>query len=82
MRSNVAAQSGADIINDVSGGKSDPQMFETVAKLGVPYVLMHWRGYSTEMDQKAIYGDVVSEVIVELLAQVELALAAGIKREN
>jgi dihydropteroate synthase len=82
MRSNVAAQSGADIINDVSGGKSDPKMFETVAGLGVPYVLMHWRGHSNEMDQKAIYNDVVTEVIDELLAQVELALVAGIKKEN
>lgn len=82
MRASVAQASGADIINDVSGGKADPKMFETVAQLNSPYVLMHWRGHSTEMDQKAIYQNVVTEVISELMSQVELAMAAGIKKEN
>lgn len=82
MRASVAQASGADIINDVSGGKADPKMFETVAQLNTPYVLMHWRGHSTEMDQKAIYQNVVAEVISELMSQVELAMAAGIKKEN
>ena len=82
MRASVAQASGADIINDVSGGKADPKMFETVAELNTPYVLMHWRGHSTEMDQKAIYQNVVTEVISELMSQVELAMAAGIKKEN
>jgi dihydropteroate synthase len=82
MRASIAQASGADIINDVSGGKADPKMFETVAQLNTQYVLMHWRGHSTEMDQKAIYQNVVTEVISELLLQVELAIAAGIKKEN
>ena len=82
MRASIAQASGADIINDVSGGKADPKMFETVAQLNTPYVLMHWRGHSTEMDQKAIYQNVVTEVISELMSQVELAMAAGIKKEN
>lgn len=82
MRASVAQASGADIINDVSGGKADPKMFETVAQLNTPYVLMHWRGHSTEMDQKAIYQNVVAEVISELMSQVELAKTAGIKKEN
>ena len=82
MRASVAKASGAEIINDVSGGKADPLMFETVAKLNLPYILMHWRGHSTQMDNQAIYGDVVGEVKSELMAQVNLALASGIKSEN
>ena len=82
MRASVAKASGAHIINDVSGGKADPLMFETVAKLNRPYILMHWRSHSTDMDNQAIYGDVVTDVINELKSQAELALAAGIKKEN
>ena len=81
MRADVAraaVAAGASIINDVSGGKADAQMFETVAELGVDYVLMHWRGFSTEMDSLARYDDVVSEVVYELRAQLELAIAVGV----
>ena len=53
-----AVQAGAAIINDVSGGLSDPAMFATVKKLGVPYILMHWRGESKDMNSRAIYTDV------------------------
>ena len=43
---------------------------------------MHWRGHSKDMNAKAIYNDVVSEVIAEVTLQLDKALAAGIKREN
>lgn len=43
---------------------------------------MHWRGHSKNMNEKAIYGDVVSDVIAEVTVQLDKALAAGIKREN
>lgn len=85
MRAEVARQAihaGASIVNDVSGGKADPEMFSTVAELGCQYVVMHWRGHSTEMNSLAIYEDVVTEVISEISAQVELALKAGISREK
>lgn len=43
---------------------------------------MHWRGHSKDMNSKAVYGDVVAEVIEEVTIQLDKALAAGIKREN
>ena len=78
----LAVQAGASIVNDVSGGAADPDMFATVAELDCKYTLMHWRGHSADMNSKAIYGDVVSEVIEEVTLQLDKALAAGIKREN
>jgi len=78
----LAVQAGASIVNDVSGGAADPEMFATVAELGCQYTLMHWRGHSVDMNSKAIYNDVVNEVIEEVTIQLEKALAAGIKREN
>ena len=77
-----AVQAGASIINDVSGGLSDPAMFATVKKLGVPYILMHWRGQSKEMNTRAIYTDVVSEVIAEMKLQIDAALEAGIDKSQ
>jgi dihydropteroate synthase len=78
----LAAHAGASIVNDVSGGAADADMFATVAELGCKYTLMHWRGHSADMNSKAIYTDVVSEVIEEVTLQLDKALAAGIKREN
>lgn len=78
----LAVEAGATIVNDVSGGAADPQMFSTVATLGCKYTLMHWRGHSKDMNSKAIYNDVVAEVIDEVTVQLDKALAAGIKREN
>ena len=57
---------GADIINDISGGTLDKDMFVTVAGLRVPYILMHTRGTPADMQQHAVYGDVVADVIGEL----------------
>ena len=78
----LAVEAGASIVNDVSGGAADPDMFSTVAQLGCKYTLMHWRGHSKDMNEKAIYGDVVSDVIAEVTVQLDKALAAGVKREN
>ena len=78
----LAVEAGATIVNDVSGGAADPEMFSTVAKLGCKYTLLHWRGHSKDMNEKAIYGDVVADVIAEVTVQLDKALAAGIKREN
>src|SRR3712207_3141349 len=52
MRADVAAaaiDAGARLVNDVSGGRADPAMLSVVAKAGVPYVCMHWRGHSKDM---------------------------------
>ncbi len=78
----LAVGAGASIVNDVSGGAADPEMFATVAELGCRYTLMHWRGHSKDMNSKAIYDDVVADVIEEVTIQLDKALAAGIAREK
>ncbi|GAA2034230.1 dihydropteroate synthase [Catenulispora yoronensis] len=85
MRASVAAaalDAGAVIVNDVSGGLADPEMFPLIARSGVPYILMHWRGHSTDMMARAVYGDVVKDVIEELQARYDAAVAAGIAPEQ
>jgi len=74
----AAVAAGASLVNDVSGGQADPTMMPTVARLGVPYVCMHWRGHARHMQDRAVYDDVVREVVEELGRQVEQALAHGI----
>jgi len=78
----AAIKAGASIINDVSGGLADPLMLQTAAALKVPYIAMHWRGQSKDMNSKAFYGDVVSDVVSELQERVDAALDAGISRDN
>jgi len=78
----AAIKAGAAIVNDVSGGLADPHMLNTVAELDVPYIAMHWRGQSKDMNSKAIYTDVVAEVISELQERITAALDAGIKPAN
>lgn len=58
----AAVDEGADIINDVSGGTIDKDMFSTMGKLKVPYVLMHMKGTPLNMQQNPEYNDVVAEV--------------------
>ena len=64
---------GVDIVNDVSGGTLDDEMFATVAKLKVPYILMHMRGTPATMQQLTDYSDVTRDVIADL-RQKKLAL--------
>jgi dihydropteroate synthase len=78
----LAVDAGATIVNDVSGGAADAEMFSTIAQLGCNYTLMHWRGHSKEMNSMAQYGDVVEDVINEVTIQLDKALAAGIDREK
>lgn len=78
----LAITAGASIVNDVSGGVADDLMHEVVAEMGCPYILMHWRGHSKEMNNQAIYIDVVKEVIAELNTQIDAALRSGIARNN
>lgn len=74
----AALNAGAVVVNDVSGGLADPDMARVVAEAGVPWILMHWRGYSKDMDSLATYDDVVLDVRAELSARVDAALAAGV----
>ena len=78
----AAVKAGASIINDVSGGLADPNMLQTAARLKVPYIAMHWRGASKDMNSKAIYEDVVTDVISELQERISAALDAGIQPGN
>ena len=57
---------GVDVVNDISGGTLDCDMFATVAQLGVPYILMHMRGTPATMQSHTEYSDVTSDVIVDL----------------
>lgn len=61
-----SADSGADIINDISGGNFDSNMFKTVAELNLPYILMHIQGTPQTMQKNPIYNDVVNDIKNEL----------------
>ena len=74
--------SGADWINDISGGRHDPVIFEVLADKGSPYVLTHSRGNSKTMDSLAKYNNVVKDVKNELSNQIDIAISKGIKNEN
>lgn len=81
MRAGVAEQSvvaGAVLVNDVSGGLADPDMIPVVAAAGVPFVVMHWRGFSESMNSRAVYGDVVAEVVTELRERMEAVVDGGV----
>lgn len=77
----AAVEAGARLINDVSGGLADPDMARVAAEAGVPYVLMHWRGHSKNMNDLAEYTDVVADVRDELRARIDDALAAGVAED-
>ena len=85
MRADVAAaalDAGASLVNDVSGGLADPGMAGLVAERQVPYIAMHWRGHSHDMQTRAHYDDVVTDVSRELLARVDALTAAGIRPDH
>ncbi|WP_092529709.1 dihydropteroate synthase [Amycolatopsis arida] len=77
----AALEAGARVINDVSGGLADPDMARVAADSGQPWILMHWRGHSKDMNALASYADVVAEVRAELSARVEAALTAGVAND-
>ncbi|MEO3846060.1 dihydropteroate synthase [Streptomyces sp. B8F3] len=81
MRATVAERAvaaGARLVNDVSGGQADPAMVPSVAAAGVPFVVMHWRGQSIDMNNRAVYEDTVTEVVDELRRSLDRAVAGGI----
>ena len=71
-------EEGADIVNDISGGDMDRQMFRTVARLHVPYVLMHIQGVPRTMQQAPHYDNVRREVMVHLAERVDLLHQMGV----
>lgn len=74
----AAVKAGARIINDVSGGRADPEVLSVAAESGSELVLMHWRAASDVMDDHASYDDVVSDVVREVDLTVQRAVDAGV----
>ncbi len=70
---------GASIINDISGGVLDEQMFDEVAKAHVPYILMHMRGTPQNKQQFTVYEDVTKDVALYFSKRIALAIEKGIK---
>ena len=85
FRSEIAYKSvktyGIDVINDISGGSIDEKMFDTVAHLGVPYILMHTRGTPSTMMNMTDYDDVVSDVLKYFAQKISLLRSAGFKSD-
>ena len=67
-----------DIINDISGGEMDDKMVETIAKVNVPYVLMHMQGIPQTMQQNPNYKNVIGEILLSLAKKVDLLRSNGI----
>lgn len=74
----LAVDMGASIINDISGGEFDPQMFPTVASLKVPYILMHTSGKPEVMQQKTVYENVVNDVFYYLSQRLQALNALNV----
>jgi len=74
----AAIEAGASIVNDISAGDNDPLMLKTVAKLAVPYIIMHKQGNPETMQNKPEYDDVVQDVLGYLFKKKKECLAAGI----
>jgi dihydropteroate synthase len=78
----AAIGAGADIVNDVSGGVFDSQMFAVVAQLNVPYVMMHMRGTPATMQQMTDYQDIIAEMIAFFETQIDRAIQSGVDRSQ
>ena len=78
----LAITAGAHIVNDVSAGLADSVMLSSVARIGCPYIAMHTRGESADMQYRALYTDVVGEVVAELQGRIAASLMAGISPKN
>lgn len=73
-----AVEAGADIINDISGGEMDPEMFSAVADMHVPYILMHMQGTPRDMQKAPHYDNLMCEVFRSLGERVELLHEMGV----
>jgi dihydropteroate synthase len=78
----LAVAAGAEIVNDVSGGLADEQMFAELKNLKCKFIVSHWRGFSETMDSMNNYTSVARDVAEELIERVAKAEAAGISRDR
>lgn len=74
----ASADLGADMINDISGGRFDEKMFATIAKLNLPYVMMHIKGTPSTMQQNPVYDDVVLDICNFFDMQLKKLAALGV----
>ncbi len=82
FRANVARaaiEQGAHLINDISGGTLDDQMFQTIADLQVPYILMHMRGTPQSMQEETVYNDLIEEISLFFGRQITALRNLGVK---
>ncbi|MCW2749167.1 MAG: folP [Aeromicrobium sp.] len=77
-----ALEAGAELLNDVSGGRADPEMMAVAAEADCPIVLMHWREHSAVMQRHTDYDNLIADIIAELAIQVDAARAAGVAGER
>lgn len=77
-----AIEAGANLINDISGGTYDDEMFSVVSALKVPIILMHIRGTPKTMQKLTDYQDLIGEIYQFLESRIEVAIRAGIEREK
>ena len=70
---------GVQIVNDISGGELDDRMFDTVARLGVPYILMHIKGNPQNMQDNPQYDDLMCEMLVYFGSKVQRLHEMGVK---
>jgi dihydropteroate synthase len=83
FRSEIAGEAvmecGAHMINDISGGEADPEMFPMVARLNVPYILMHMKGTPATMQKNPVYDDVVADILKWFSARLLKLTSLGVK---
>ena len=75
----AAIEAGADIVNDISGGQLDKDMFATVAQLQVPYIMMHMRGTPGDMQQMTGYDDIVDDLTKYFSSRLDTLYRLGVK---
>ncbi|MEM6445883.1 MAG: dihydropteroate synthase [Cyanobacteria bacterium P01_D01_bin.123] len=77
-----AVTAGADILNDISAGRFDPEMLLVAARLNVPVMLMHLKGTPRTMQRSPTYRDVIDDIYAHLEERIEAAARCGISRKN
>lgn len=75
----AAIEAGADMVNDISGGQFDPEMYHTISDLQVPYILMHTRGTPDHMQQHTDYADIVDDLTHYFSERLDQLYTLGIK---
>lgn len=75
----AAIEAGADMVNDIGGGRIDPDMFRTVSDLQVPYILMHSRGLPSDMQRQTAYGDLIDDLVHFFSERLDTLYSLGVK---